>query len=362
MEQVEEKYKHCMVMAGGGFCFGYYLGMYAAAQKAGRTPDILLASCGGSIAAYLIQALPTDEERKAWIASREMHAFWLSLRSSPKATIARTAWHALKRKWSTARAPKVADLFDDYFFDIPARLPLPAPAAQPQVAVAIVGGRLLYDRSDVGQRRQGRKLFEETIFCAPQTASLLTGMASPLATPEWGEHAIAPSLATDVQIPFADAARISISDMYYFPCVSLDGQTYTGGVVDLFPLEIAKVLAHSVTMEFKAPFDQQYAIPAWRAVLGLDGNQRLRYTHGQYADTWVDSSDVMQALAEYDIKKKLDWRNNRYRLAPPADYHDYARKIEAHWQYGYQRGEEAFARSQPNDKSTIRHLTSHNAP
>jgi predicted acylesterase/phospholipase RssA len=43
-----------MVMGGGGFRFGIYIGMYAALRQAGKAPDVLLASCGGAIAAAII--------------------------------------------------------------------------------------------------------------------------------------------------------------------------------------------------------------------------------------------------------------------------------------------------------------------
>jgi hypothetical protein len=57
-------YKRCMVMGGGGFRFGIYIGMYAALRQAGKAPDVLLASCGGAIAAAIIHNLP-DPKRSA---------------------------------------------------------------------------------------------------------------------------------------------------------------------------------------------------------------------------------------------------------------------------------------------------------
>ena len=58
-----------MVLSGGGFRFGIYLGMYAAARDAGRAPDLVLASCGGAIAAAVIHTLPDPAAQKAWLAS-----------------------------------------------------------------------------------------------------------------------------------------------------------------------------------------------------------------------------------------------------------------------------------------------------
>ncbi|MET3119813.1 hypothetical protein AAKU64_004060 [Undibacterium sp. GrIS 1.8] len=365
------QYQRCMVMAGGGFRFGIYLGMYAAARDAGKTPDLLLASCGAAIAAALIQALPDDEQRKAWLSSHEMYQFWASLQSTSQAAIHRSLIQAIKRKLSSKNTPKIPDVFQDYMFEIPPNLPLPTVSpsqAAGAPAVAIIGGKLLYQPEEVGQPRGHRKLFEETVFCDQRTATLLQGIQSPFSAPMWGNHAIAPQLLIDVDMPLAEAVRISVSDMFYFRCHSYrrpaTGQMehYIGGVLDLFPIEIARRLAHEVTMEFKESFDQTFAIPALRAVLGINGNQRLRYVHHQFADTWIDSSDISIALAREQVQKKLAFRRNRVSLIMPDSYDTYVQYIEAQWQYGYQRAKEAFAKTSANSKEPIRNANRYNSP
>lgn len=358
------KYRCCMVMAGGGFRFGYYLGMYAAAVETNNKPDLLLASCGGSIAAAVIQALPDDAQRKAWISSPAMYQFLCGLQSTPKAAIGRSFIHAVKRRLTVKRAAKIPDLFSDYFFDIPAELPLPPlqPQSADPVAVAIIGGKILFSKDEIGQRRAGRKLFAETVFCNPRTAALLDGMRSPLSDPMWGDNAIAPQLLTDIDMPIGDAVRISISDMFYFRCHSHQARHYTGGVVDLFPIELANKLAQRVVMELKAPFGQTLAIPAWRAVLGVDGNQRLRHVHRQHADVWIDSSDVESVFHKRGMQQKLSWPKNRLRLLMPVRYETYVEHVEAQWQYGYQRGLEAFGKPRANYKQHMRYATRHNKP
>lgn len=353
MNQVK-KYKRCMVLAGGGFRFGIYLGMYAAACEAGRAPDILLASCGGAIAASIIAAFPDDAQRKAWLSSEEMYHYWSGLKSSPRAGIVRALALAAKRGFGRDSANTIPDLFNEYLFEIPAELPLPPVAASEQsVATAIIGGKLLFNESEVGQPRGQRKLFAETVFCDPRAAALLDGMSSPLADPRWGEHAISEQLLCDVQTPTSLAARISITDMFYFRCHTHTDGNYFGGVLDLFPIEIAKRLADEVLMEFKQSFDQAFSIPAWRTVLGLDGNARLRYANGQSVDVRIDTSDVATVLAKESVQKKLDWRNNRIRLSMPETHATYVAYMEAQWQYGYARGMEAFTRQAAYDEAIM---------
>jgi predicted acylesterase/phospholipase RssA len=355
------KYRQCMVFAGGGFRFGIYLGMYAAACDAGQAPDLVLASCGGAIAAAVIHTLPDPAAQKAWLASPDMHRFWSAIQPAPAATIHRTLLDVASRAINRQAAPQVPDLFDNYLFALPGLPQLAStPADQRGPDVALVGSKLLYTPGEVGQPRGRRKLFEQTVFCGPRAAQLLHGVRAPLGSVEWGDSAVAPQVATDTAMPLDQAARISVSDMYYFACHAHGGAHYMGGVVDLFPIEMAHQLAKRVVMEFKAPFDQVMSVPAWRAVLGTDANQRLRHVHAQHADVWVDTSDIEQALAKPYLRKVLAWRENRVRLEAPPSYPVFVQHMEEHWAFGYARAREAFARDNPSTQQGMRLVNRYN--
>ena len=346
-----------MVMAGGGFRFGYYLGMHAAAEDSGMAPDILLASCGGSLAAAIIQALPDAQQRKQWLASQEMHQFMRELRAAPHTRPLPVLAAAMMRGLSRSRAARVPDVFGDYMFELPERLPLPAPApTSAPIALAIVAAKLLFGREHTGQARGDRALFAEVLLGPQRACSLLQGWQAPASAAAWNCGAVAPGLLVDSAMPVADAVRSSITDMLYFPCHSHNGAHYMGGVIDLFPIEIAHGLARHVTMEAKPPFGQVLAIPALRAVLGIDGNARLQHVHAQHAHAWVDTSDISSALRGSGMQKRIDWRGNRIRLQMPSTYDEYGRDVEAQWQYGYQRGLEAYA----NPGLRLRHATRFN--
>jgi predicted acylesterase/phospholipase RssA len=337
MDQVK-KYQRCLVMSGGGFRFAYYLGIHAALQRIGKMPDLLLASCGGAIAAAIIHALPDDASRRAWVESRDMYAFWRDLQPNPKATLANTLSGAARR-WLSKEARIIPDLFDDYLFEIPARLPLPGNTQYDgHPAVAIIAGELLFDRSEVGQPRGNRKLFAETVMCEQAAATLLNGMQSPMHSDAWGANTIAAPLLTEVNMPIAEAARASICDMFYFRCHSWQGKHYIGGALDLFPIEIAHRLAEQVVMELKGPYDSVFAIPALRAVFGTDGKRRLNHVLAQSANQWVDTADMERMLNNPSVRKRIAWTSNRVELVPPATYQAYVDGIDAQWRFGYQRG------------------------
>jgi predicted acylesterase/phospholipase RssA len=347
-----------MVLGGGGFRFGIYIGMYAALRQAGKAPDVLLASCGGAIAAAIIHNLPDPAAQRAWLSSEEMYRFWCSLRATEHAALLGTLARAARRKLSSAAAPVIPDLFNDYLFEIPPQLPFPPASGAPEVDVAILGGKLLFTPADVGQPRGQRKLFAETVFCNQRAAAALKDMDSPLGDPRWGEHAVSRELLTDTSVPVTDAARISIADMIYFRCAQYRGEEYIGGVVDLFPVEIARALGQEVIMEFKEAFDQVFSIPAWRSVLGVDGNARLRYANSHLADMRIDSSDVSVVLEKQQMQQKLDWLRNRIELQMPPSHDIFIQHMNDQWQYGYDRAKEALARplrQQPPVRRANRH-------
>ncbi|WP_442776093.1 patatin-like phospholipase family protein [Sphaerotilus montanus] len=339
------RYARCLVMAGGGFRFGYYLGLHAALAAQGRAPDVLLASCGGAIAAAVIQALAGAGARRDWLASPAMHAFCRSLQARPGATLGGALAGALARFCNRQPAPRVPDLFNDYLFELPARLPLPAaPDPAPGPAVAFIAGTLLYGEHEVGQPRGARPLFAETVLCDARTAALLQGGRAPMDDPRWGHGVIAPDLRTVTDMPVADAVRASIADMFYFRCHAHAGRHYLGGAIDLVPVEIARQLANEVFMEHKAPYDHTLATPALRAVLGVDGHRRMR--HVMHADLHAhpgrcnyDTSDMRRALPHALLRKRLRWAANRIELAAPEQLSDYRRLVDAQWHYGHQCGQ-----------------------
>ena len=343
---IAKKYQRCMILSGGGFRFGYFLGMYAALAAQKKAPDILLGTCGGAVAAAIIQGLPNDEARKQWIRSPQMHSFWRGLKTNPRSRLTSTIWNAAKRRMLANDAKHIPDLFHDYLFEIEQYVPLPQCTTDfsNRPAVAILAGQLQYKESEIGMLRHKRKLFSEIVFCGDRSNQLLLGQTSAVSSPS---NAIGPEVLFSAKMPMDEAVRASISDMYYFRCHSYRGESFVGGAINLVPTEIAQALAHQIIVEKKSAYDNQLAIPAIKAVFGMDANQRLSQVHAQAVDCWIDTSDMTSALRQDSFDKKLNWRKNQIELAAPASYDAYTGMIDAQWQYGYDRATQALASSTP---------------
>lgn len=329
-----------MVMSGGGFRFGMYLGMYQAACDAGQKPDVLLAGCGGAIAAALIHCIPQHQDRIAWLASQEMYQFWTGIHPSAQNNLIDVLTQWLMRRVNRKPCTRIPDLFNDYLFHAP-QLNLPFQThiepreAQPDIVV--IGGRLLFGNGEFATsrtiKRGSRKLFEKTVFGSAPALTALNGFASG----DWcADSAIAPQVKADHNMPLDEAVKISVMDMFYFAPWRYQDNFYLGGVVDLFPIEVAKRLAKQVIFERKSDVDHCFINPAWRSVLGIDGRKRQRAV---YADprvtTWIDTRNLSFSLKSNGIGKKIDWRRKAVVLAPPTTYEEYVRNIGAQVAYGY---------------------------
>jgi hypothetical protein len=348
----QQKYKRCMVFAGGGFRFACYLGMHAASEDQGQAPDLLLATCGGALACATICAFPDRAARKAWVASAEMFGFLRGITPGPGAGLVH-ALIGLAVRAAGGRCRVVPDLFEDYMFGLPGPLPLPAQAHPAAPDWAMIGARIEFSPQDVGRLAERAPLFTECVFGNGRVAALVHATASPMYGQAWGSTVMGSEIDAAICMPMNVAARVSMADLVYFRCHHSDGRNYTGGVIDLVPIEIAHRLAHSVTMEAKAPFPQLTAAPALRSVLGIDANARLRHVHRQSADYWVDTSDASRVLRAHSVRKNIYWRAGQYGLRWPSRLAEYQAQIEAQWQYGYARACEAYTRGR---RSGLPHL------
>lgn len=347
LEQAGPKpYQRCLVMCGGGFRFGYYLGVYAAMEEHGHKPDLLLATCGAAIAANVIAGLETDAQRRAWLDSEAMFAFWQSLRWNPRQSMITVSKSLLKRWATPPQYKRIPDLYQDFLFSVPGELPLPPLSEKAGSDVAVIAGKILYPQHATGQWRSA-PWFEETIFTNSPQLQHLHGQLSPVSAAFLPHSRVAPQLSVIQTADMADAARASVSDMFYFPCHRSPHGDFLGGVTDLFPMEIANALAAEVWMEKKAEYDWFKSLPAVRRVLGFNGNHRLRKMMQSPAAAWIDTSDMETALVEHQIRMRADWRQNRIHLSLPEKYEQFLAMNRLQWEYGYQRGMQTIA-SLPN--------------
>ena len=335
------KYQRTVLFSGGGTRFGLYLGMYAALDELGLKPDLLIATCGGSLAAAIIQAFARDADRKSYLQSEEFYRFFCGHRLTEQRHLGKLGLYVLKKQWDKRSAPYLEDVFDRYLVkmehDLSPLLPtLNRPFSQ-EIPSIIIGSRMLFDRSEVGERRGERKLYQKVLMGNATALSNVNLDRIQLQGENYSQSAVAPTTVINSSVTLLEAVRISMSDMFYIEPIERNGEYYAGGAIDLVPVELAQSLATEVIGERKQLYKLQEE-GLVRAVLGFSGNQRLRDINQQFRDIrWIDTRDAAQQLVGNYCRKGIDWRRFEITLSLPTSLDEFAAAMEAQWNYGYSK-------------------------
>lgn len=354
------KLDRALLMAGGGFQTAIFLGMVDGAVEKGWVPDLVITSCGSSIAAALIQAIPDAAKRRAFVESRAFYELLrtveirkvsgleLALRVGNLALAAQTR----RRKPDETVYP---DVFSWTLMRIPESFDLPGVADRrflPNgIRALVVAARVLYPKERAGRPApRDEKLFQETYFTDEETAKLVGDFSTPIARAKPASR-VAPETRVVTGRTLLEAARAGINDPSYINPPRVGDDYYLAGSIDLYPLELAKTIANEVTMTYSAFFSdvEENTI---LTTYGYSNNARLGEIHAMEADYWIDHTrtDELDRVAGFNPR----FSTSGVQSGVPATYEEFARKVRAQWQYGRDRATEALERKSRNDKSHIR--------
>ena len=333
-------YQRAVLFSGGGTRFSLYLGMYAALDELGLKPDLLIASCGGSMAVAVIQAFDTHEARKSYLQSDEFYQFFLHHRLTEQRRLGKLGVYVLKKQFNRKRAPFIEDVFNRFLVHMEQDLSLLLPTLDRPFSAAIpalvVGAKMLFSPSEVGQRRGDRKLYQKILMGTQDVLANVPVETIGILDDNYEYSAVAKAVHLSAEFSMLQAARISMSDMFYIEPVYSNKTYYAGGAIDLVPMELAKVLAQNIICERKQPYKPQEEALV-RAVLGFSGNKRLTDLEQQFPCAhWIDTQDGAEQLAGKYCKKGIDWSRFEVTLSFPIDQQEFAEAMEAQWNYGYE--------------------------
>ena len=363
-------FKRALVLTGGGFKFLYFVGMYDALVDSGWAPDLIITTCGASVAAAIIHGEPDRFRRLELIQSQAMldAIYGFRLERGGFRDIQRLLRNISRYKtgWDTG-SDVVPDLFSLAFYDDdPVRLPGWGKSFEDRALGAphllMVGGIADFSPRDVGTARRGRKLYHEAYFTDSIVAPYLQGLRSPVAAAFPGSAVGAPT-RTITGMPAGDAALISIRDPFLFKPVRRDDTYFVGANINLYPLELARDLADEVVMTFNTGFND-FEILAIGVSLGYDMNERLRQVTAMPVDRWIDAT--RGGMRRFDMDPRMQYgfpalfrlkanlprdevlpraqgADSGYRIPAIADF---TRRSLAAYDWGYSRGLEA-ARLEP---------------
>ena len=337
------KYKRAILFSGGGTRFGIYCGMYAFLEDNGLKPDLIIASCGGSMAATIISRFHDNIERKAYLQSEELYHYVSSPQLTAQKKLYRLGGYCLRKLCEHRKAPIIEDVFNRYLVELPQTLdevfPSLAVTSDQHVPTVIIGSEILFSPGDAGKKRKDRKLYRKVIFTDRNTAGLISRTDINISTNDYRHSAVDEQIEIRTGVPLLTASRISVSDMFYVPPVHIDGKYYAGGAIDLVPVELAEALADEVIVEKKQRYTSiEEALV--RSVLGYSGNKRLEDIKQATRHQGIDTTDAAKILRTYSVSKHIDWKRMEIILNCPRDYNRFVHDMEMQWQYGYRKAKE----------------------
>ncbi|EPJ43352.1 MAG: hypothetical protein OFPII_41990 [Osedax symbiont Rs1] len=329
-----EQYPLAMMLCGGGHQYASLLGSYQAVLDRGRSPDLLIATCGGAIIANLICRLQNNTERLDWLSSTAMYRFYSSQHAGPGNQLLKMLPAALARKLSARASKNPPDLFNTWLFDFSEPFPTLPDLTDNAPDLLIIGSQLHYSAAQltapVPAPSTTQQLFSETVFSNARVAKLLHNQGAAMAS---HSPRIAKKLVIQQDICSLLAMRISVADCYYYAPVTLGAHVYAGGLINLFPSEIALRCAKSVIAQPKADFDTLLATPAIRHVFAFDPQRRLEQYHRCSQLDWLPEVAPKPELA--NLRKHFDWRTGQLQLQLDS-YLEFKQQVYSQYQWGYQ--------------------------
>lgn len=334
-----EKFNRALLFSGGGTRLMIYLGIFAALEEAGMKPDVLIASCGGAFAATVINAFPDTISRKEYLKSEEYYHFVTGTVLTRHKKLSEIGLFSLKKLLDQRNAPFIENVFNRYLVEMPQDLSKVFPSIEntrfsKEIPTIIIGSEILFDPKESGHRRNGKKLYQKIIFTDPQTAKKINTKQIIINSENLQNSAVEniPKIINDASM--LESTRISVSDMFYVAPALFQERYFSGGVIDLIPIELAKHLANIVIIEKKqsySPVEEALV----RAVLGYSSNKRLEEIEKQTPDIQIDTTSIKQVLEGYYVKKGINWKKFEIDLSLPKTHKQFAEDMELQWQYGF---------------------------
>jgi hypothetical protein len=336
---MDEKFKRAVIFSGGGTRLMIYLGIFAALDELSLHPDLLIASCGGSLAATVINAFPDHCSRKEYLKSEEYYQFVSQTALTKHKKLSEIGLFSLKKIFNKRKAPIIEDVFNRYLVEMPQDLSECFPSIKngvfsKEIPTVIIGSELLFTPGESGQKRSEKKLFRKTVFTDPETARRISHEHLASHSDSFKDSAVEKESKIVTEFSMLESTRASVSDMFYVQPAYLQHHYFMGGVIDLVPLELARHLSREVITEKKQPYTpvEEALI---RSVFGFSANERLLETEKLRSEFQIDTTSIKQVLKGHYPEKRINWKKLELDFSFPKTYQQFVEDMEMQWQYGF---------------------------
>ncbi|MGU3375245.1 patatin-like phospholipase family protein [Chryseobacterium sp. M5A1_1a] len=336
---MDEKFKRAVIFSGGGTRLMIYLGIFAALDELNMKPDILVASCGGSFTATVINAFPDHFSRKEYLKSEEYYQFVSTTILTKQKKLTEMGFFSLKKVFNKRNAPFIEDVFTRYLVELSQDLSDCFPTLKnikfsKEIPTIIIGSELLFNPKETNEPRNGKKLYQKVIFTDPETAKKVYPEKIISSCESFKNSAVEESIKIITDFSMLESTRASVSDMFYVEPAFLHGRYFAGGAIDLVPAELVQHLAQEMITEKKQSYNTVEEALV-RSVLGFSGNKRLAETEKLLSGFQIDTTNIKQELQGHYLKKGINWKKFEIDFTFPKSYQQFVKDMEIQWQYGF---------------------------
>lgn len=352
----KKPFGRALVLSGGSLRTAAFLGAIDGCLESGYDPDVVITTCGASLAAAIANAHGDRTHWLEFLESDEFFKYMQSVKVNPSFTspqplisgLAKMKADQLYRVFTNrTNAATIPDLFSKYVVDLPVDSGLDSlhrSFRTDGLPVILVAARLEYSPQDVGKVIGDRKLFTEVYFTDPQTAQHLKGLKS-FPARRFPKGYL--SEGTDVysNVPLYDAARASMSEptLVQQKSINIDGKPtlFSAGSVNGYPIEMALQLAEHVVAGASGPQGEIENI-VYDAAFGMPLNERYRIDQNLPADRWIDFTS-WDALEGAKFGPELNARELKFEDRFPVSQAEFKKIVREQYNFGKQQALDAFA-------------------
>lgn len=340
----QQPFKNILVFSGGGLKFAYYLGIYQALCDSKQKPDLILAICGGTFVAGLLEICDDAQAALKLMLSKDFyimlcrfvphypqHRFdylisfikrWLKyqIKSDNYSSLSTNLLEELKHK-------HLIEIQHENFCN-----PLWNFESSNSNINSII---LACEWIEI----EHQHFWRPVLRCSNiHLANLLHNMTLNNAMAKYNSYHIDKQHSIFHDMPLSTAIRASISDIFYLKPINWKNHTLMGGLINLTPIELATQLAHTVYIDDKLPYTSHLAEPAIKYIFGFNANQRLRevvqYNTTQNQIHWINVANELQKIPPL-IKREFHFLQGYVNLIHP-DFKTFQEIIKIQYKYGYQ--------------------------
>jgi len=337
-------FRRALIISCGGITPGVGLGIIAAAEKSGWTPDLIITTCGASMSAMIYHRSSDSKASFDFLTSRE---FFKGIRQfKVRDTDALRLKEGFKRL-SLSSNQILPDFFIEPALYGPETLDnigftdnFKSETGKPKILM--IAAKALFGKKDADKKFSYER-FAFNYFTDSETAGYLKNY-SPAIPLQYPNSYILDKAEVTSDKTTIQAMRGSIADPFVVNPGRIDDDYYLTGASDLYPYELAKHLADEVYMTYPDGLFKDYEDKALKVTFGYSANKRLLQSINESGVKWIDIGgrnklklDPKLKIIDFDPWPALLQIVNQI----PSDFADFYDNMRHQWDFGFSRMQEA---------------------